>query len=96
MKNQDLDQDQTQHHLLKLVIHFEGGLVQAVYCNCETPLLYAVQDFDVNHFDEDTDLVHVETGQPFTGHIGYCDEATEHVEKVFTVINAHDNRKHVE
>lgn len=71
----------------RLVVHLEGGLVQAVYSNSATPVQVAIQDFDTEGADYD-ELARLANGEEFVGHIEPVCRNDVHVANVFAALDS--------
>lgn len=58
----------TNTNQIRLVIHVEGGIVQAIYSNSSAPIQVAIQDFDIEGADGD-EIAMLNDGTEFIGHI---------------------------
>jgi len=59
----------TNTNQIRLVIHVEGGIVQAIYSNSSAPIIQiAIQDFDIEGADGD-EIAMLNDGTEFIGHI---------------------------
>jgi len=67
----------------RLVIHLEGGLVQAVYAERDEPILVAIMDFDIGVGD---DVLFREDGKSFIGYIEHPFISAERVGSLFTAL----------
>lgn len=67
---------------IRLVIHLEGGIVQAVYSNSSTSIKVAIQDLDIDGADED-EMATLDDGTEFVGHIEPIFRDDSHVALVF-------------
>ena len=71
---------------IRLVIHLEGGLVQAVYSNSSAPVRVAIQDFDIEGADGD-EIATLDDGTEFVGHIEATLHNDSHVADVFAAFD---------
>ncbi|NOS75361.1 MAG: hypothetical protein HOP36_12675 [Methyloglobulus sp.] len=71
---------------IRLVIHLEGGLVQAVYSNSSAPVRVAIQDFDIEGADGD-EIAMLDDGTEFLGHIEPIFRNDSHVADVFAAFD---------
>lgn len=67
---------------IRLVIHLEGGIVQAVYSNSATVIKVAIQDLDIDGADGD-EMAELDDGTEFVGHIEPILRDDTHVARVF-------------
>lgn len=67
---------------IRLVIHLEGGIVQAVYSDSATPVKVAIQDLDIDGADGD-EMATLDDGIGFVGHIEPILRNDSHVARVF-------------
>ena len=70
---------------IRLVIHVEGGVVQAVFSNSDLPIKIAIQDFDTDGADED-EMATLDDGTEFLGHIEPILRNDTHVAQVFAAL----------
>ena len=68
---------------IRLVIHLEGGVIQAVYSDSDTPIRVAIQDLDIDGADQD-EMATLDDGTEFVGHIEPILRNDSHVGRVFT------------
>jgi|CXWL01.1.fsa_nt_gi hypothetical protein len=67
----------------RIVIHVEGGLVQAVYAERDEPIRVAIMDFDVG---ADDDVLFLEDGTAYIGYIEHPFISAERVDSLFTAL----------
>ena len=67
---------------IRLVIHLEGGIIQAVYSDSDTPIRVAIQDLDIDGADQD-EMATLDDGTEFVGHIEPILRDDSHVARVF-------------
>lgn len=67
---------------IRLVIHVEGGLVQAVYSNSPVTIRFVIQDFDVEGADAD-EMAELVDGTEFVGSIQTTVENLDRVASAF-------------
>ena len=70
---------------IRLVIHLEGGIVQAVYSDSDTPIRVAIQDLDIEGADQD-EMATLDDGTEFVGHIEPILSNHVHVTGVFAAL----------
>lgn len=75
----------TTQKTINLVVHIEGGLVQAVYTDSQFDIRVAVQDFDTEGADTD-ELARLPDGTEFLGHIEPVIRNDVHVNEVFSAL----------
>jgi hypothetical protein len=76
----------TSQKTINLVVHVEGGLVQAVYTDSPLNIRVAIQDFDVEGADLD-ELATLSNGTEFLGHIEQAITNNHRVEEVFAAFD---------
>jgi len=74
---------------IRLVIHLEGGIVQAVYSDSDTPIRVAIQDLDIDGADED-EMTTLDDGTEFVGHIEPILRDDSHVARIFVAFGEED------
>jgi len=67
---------------IRLVIHLEGGIIQAVYSDSDTSIRVAIQDLDIDGADQD-EMATLDDGTEFVGSIQPTTSYPEHVARVF-------------
>lgn len=76
----------TSQKTINLVVHVEGGLVQAVYTDSPLNIRVAIQDFDIEGADLD-ELATLPNGIEFLGHIEPAITDNQHVDEVFAAFD---------
>lgn len=76
----------TSQKTINLVVHVEGGLVQAVYTDSPLNICVAIQDFDIEGADLD-ELATLSNGTEFLGHIEQAITNNQRVEEVFAAFD---------
>lgn len=82
----------TSQKTINLVVHVEGGLVQAVYTDSPLNICVAIQDFDIEGADLD-ELATLSNGTEFLGHIEQAITNNQRVEEVFAAFDQLIDRK---
>lgn len=82
----------TSQKTINLVVHVEGGLVQAVYTDSPLNIRVAIQDFDIEGADLD-ELATLPNGIEFLGHIEQAITDNQHVDEVFAAFDLLIDRK---
>ena len=75
----------TTVNLIRLVIHLEGGIVQAVYSN-SFPVKFVVMDMDTDGADDD-EITVLENGVDFIGRIDQSMQNPDIVANAFQALN---------
>jgi hypothetical protein len=70
---------------IRLVIHLEGGIIQAVYADSGTTIKVAIQDLDIDGADQD-EMAMLDDGTEFVGHIEPIVRNNAHVMRVFAAL----------
>lgn len=71
---------------IKVVILLEGGLVQTVFVDTESPVRIAVVDFDCEGADPD-ELAVTQDGREFIGHSEPAVFKQDYVDSMFAVLS---------
>lgn len=82
----------TSQKTIHLVVHVEGGLVQAVYTDSPLNIRVAIQDFDIEGADLD-ELATLPNGTEFLGHIEQAITDNLYVDEVFAAFDQLIDRK---
>jgi hypothetical protein len=67
---------------IRLVVLLEGGVIQAVYSDSDTPIRFAIQDLDIDVADQD-EMATLDDGTEFVGHIEPILRNDSHIARVF-------------
>lgn len=71
---------------IRLVIHVEGGVIQAIYSNSSANIRVAIQNFDIEGADQD-EIAVLKDGTEFLGHIENTLLNDAHVADVFSAFD---------